>query len=624
MNGTVPENSLSPSGPSRRTSPLTMSREEMRRTGHAVVDLMLDWIDQPDPVITRATPADMASLLDRPSQEEPRGADEVIRILVDDVLPYASKVGHPGYFAYIPGGTTWPAALAEFMATVANVYVGTWMEAAAISQLELTVLDWFRDWLGMPEGTEGILVSGGSASNLTAMATARELRIGAMASDAVIYCADQAHSSVGRSARVLGFGPDQVHIIPSDGQYRLRVDALRSAIEIDMAAGRRPLLVSAAAGATNTGAVDPLDDLADLCAELDVWLHVDGAYGGFAALSERGRAALRGIERADSVTLDPHKWLNQPMECAALLVRRTGALEQAFSVLPDYLADTHTHDGVDFSDRGLQLTRGARAVKVWASLSTFGVRAFREVVDRNLDLAQLAQQIIEEDPALELMNPATLGITCFRRSIAGHTEAQAARVNVWLAGELEATGRAMVSTTRLHGRFAVRLVVLSHLSDESDVRFTLDFFARTEVPRSVYAVEPPVRALVDAALPGLLTDAGRHSIDEASFRRSFRAGETIVARWGTDRDFYIVLDGVVSVLIEGVAVRTLRAGEFFGEIAATDWGSGYGYVRTADVVAATDAEILLVPVEMFTHLMATEPALRARVQHARAERLTHM
>jgi glutamate/tyrosine decarboxylase-like PLP-dependent enzyme len=601
-----------------------MSREAMRRTGYEVVDLMLDWIDQPDPVIMRATSQDMASLLHRPSQEEPRGVDEVIRTLVDDVLPYASKIGHPGYFAYIPGGTTWPAALAEFMATVANVYVGTWMEAAAVSQLELTVLDWFRDWLGMPTGTEGVLVSGGSAANLTAMVTAREQRIGAMASDAVIYCADQAHSSVGRSARVLGFGPDQVRIVPSDGHYRMRVDALRTAIEIDVAAGRRPLLVSAAAGATNTGAVDPLDELADLCAQLDVWLHVDGAYGGFAVLSERGRVALRGIERADSVTLDPHKWLQQPMECAALLVRKPGALEHAFSVVPDYLADTHSHDGVDFSDRGLQLTRGARAMKVWASLSTFGVGAFREVVDRNLDLAQLAQRIVEGNPDLELMNPATLGIMCFRRSIPGHTEAQTASVNSWLVRELEATGRAMVSTTRLHGRFAVRMVVLSHLSDESDVRFTLDFFARTEVPPAVYAVENPVGVLVDTALPGLLTDAGRRSIDQASFRRGFRAGDTIVARWGTDRDFYIVLSGEVSVLVEGVFVRSLATGAFFGEIAATDWGSGYGYVRTADVIAATDAEVLLVPVETLTQLLASEPALREAVQRARGERLSQM
>ena len=288
-------------------SPLSMSREEMRRTGYAVVDILTDWVNQPDPVIRRATPDRMAKLLRIPCPERGLGMDEVLQRLVQDVFPFASKVGHPGYFAYIPGSTTWPAALAEFMTNVANVYCGSWMEAAGPSQLELTVLDWFRQWIGMPEGTDGILLSGGSAANLTALAAARELRLGPMDQTAVIYCADQAHSSVGRAARVLGFRPDQVHIIPSDDSFRLRPDALRAAIESDLGADRRPLVVSAAAGSTNTGTVDPLHSIADLCAEFSVWMHVDAAYGGFAALSARGAAVLDGIERADSVTLDPHK-----------------------------------------------------------------------------------------------------------------------------------------------------------------------------------------------------------------------------------------------------------------------------------------------------------------------------
>ena len=292
-------------------------------------------------------------------------------------------------------------------------------------------------------------MSGGSAANLTALAAARELRLGPMSKHAVVYCADQAHSSVGRAARVLGFRPDQVHVIPSDDRFRLRPDALHVAIEFDLAGGRQPLIVCAAAGSTNTGSVDPMHEIADLCAELGVWMHVDAAYGGFAALSDRGAAALDGIERADSVTLDPHKWLFQPMECGALLVREHGALEKAFAVLPDYLADADSHGAeVNFSDRGLQLTRSARAVKVWASLSAFGVSAFRTVVDRNLDLVEVAQQCIESDPDLELMNAASLGIVCFRRKVDGLGEAQIARVNLWLAGELEAVAARWAAAER--------------------------------------------------------------------------------------------------------------------------------------------------------------------------------
>ena len=396
--------------PGPTVDPLVMTPDEMRRTGYAVVDAMVGWANQPDPVIRRATPEQMRAQLHAGCPEVGLGMDDVLERLGRDVLPYASKVGHPGYFAYIPGSTTWPSALAEFMANVTNVYCGSWMEAAGPSQLELTVLDWFRDWLGMPLGTDGVLVSGGSAANLTALAAARELRLGPMSKHAVVYCADQAHSSVGRAARVLGFRPDQVHVIPSDDRFRLRPDALRAAIEFDLADGRQPLVVCAAAGSTNTGSVDPMHEIADLCAELGVWMHVDAAYGGFAALSERGAAALDGIERADSVTLDPHKWLFQPMECGALLVREHGALEKAFAVLPDYLADADAHGTeVNFSDRGLQLTRSASAVKVWASLSTFGVSAFRSVVDRSLDLVDVAQHRIESDPDLELDEPSEPG-----------------------------------------------------------------------------------------------------------------------------------------------------------------------------------------------------------------------
>ena len=546
------------SRPGPDVDPLAMTAEEMRRTGYAVIDAMIGLVHQPDPVIRRASPAKMAALVDSPSQEAPLGIDEVLRRLSEDVIPYASKVGHPGYFAYIPGSTTWPAALADFMATVANVYAGSSMEAAGPSQLELTVLEWFRQWIGMPEGTDGVLVSGGSAANLTALAAARELRLGAMSDEATIYCGDQAHSSVGRAARGLGFRPEQVRVVPSDVRFRMRPEALRSAIESDLAKGLRPLAVVAAAGSTNTGAVDPLHEIADLCAEKDVWLHIDAAYGGFAALCARGAAALDGIGRADSVTLDPHKWLYQPMECGALLVRERGALERAFGVLPDYLADAQTRGSeVNFSDRGLQLTRSARSVKVWASLATFGVGAFRNVVDRNFDLTALAQQLIEDAGDLELVSAATLGIVCFRRRVTGCGEEQLARVNAWLASELETTGRAMVSATRLHGRASLRMCVLNHLTQESDIRWTVDFLARTPIPASLLDQDDPSKLQQPEGFSDKISPTGRRLLASRSFVRTFPAGSTIVARWATDRDFYVVLAGALSAVVDGQVVRTI-------------------------------------------------------------------
>ena len=227
--------------------------------------------------------------------------------------------------------------------------------------------------------------------------------------------------------------------------------------------------------------VDALDELGDVCRARGVWFHVDGAYGGFAALSERGRACLRGIELADSVTLDPHKWLYQPFECGSLLVRDGAHLRHAFEIAPDYLKDAVVSgsEEVNFADRGMQLSRGARALKIWLSISFFGVDAFRDAVDRCIDLALVAEQHVRDTPSLELMSPASLGIICFRRSgPAGESEEEAARRNAALVAAFERSGQGLVSSTRLRGRYAIRLCVMNHTSAEEHVIGALDWFAQ--------------------------------------------------------------------------------------------------------------------------------------------------
>ena len=250
-----------------------------------------------------------------------------------------SRLDHPGYFAFIPGCGTWPGALGDFLASALNIYAGSWMEAAGPSRLEQVVLGWFKEWIGYPAEAAGVAASGGSAANMTALACAREALLGSMTDRVVAYVSDQAHSSLARAA-----APARLPARPGAGaagptSAGCAPDALAAAIDADAAAGREPLFVAAAAGSTNTGAIDPLAELAAICRERGVWLHVDGAYGAFAALTERGREALRGIELADSVTLDPHKWLYQPLECGALLVREGRLLRRAFEIVPDYLKD---------------------------------------------------------------------------------------------------------------------------------------------------------------------------------------------------------------------------------------------------------------------------------------------
>src|SRR5512139_3548603 len=398
--------------------PLAVDPETMRRLGHLVVDRLADRAAarREEPVLRQASPDEMAR---RVPGEAPRAGESIEAILdhlETDVLPFRSRIDHPRYLAYVPGEGTWPGALGDLVAAAYNIDVGNWMESAGPSRLEEIVLGWFADWIGYPDTARGVLVSGGSAAHLTALACAREALVGAMRPDVVAYVSEQGHSSLARACRVLGFRREQVRVLPVDERCRMRLDALEASIRADLDAGHRPLVVLAVAGTTNTGAVDDLPAIAETCRRFGVWMHVDGAYGGFAAVTRRGREALRGLELADSVTLDPHKWLYQPFECGAVLVRVGRLLREAFEIHPTYLQDTASKDGeVNFAERGLQLTRMSRALKVWVSLRYFGFDAFAAAVERAMEITEEAERRIDRSAELEVLAPATLGVVCFRR-----------------------------------------------------------------------------------------------------------------------------------------------------------------------------------------------------------------
>ena len=482
---------------------------------------------------------------------------------------------------------------------------------------------------------------------MTALAAAREHTVGAMTDDIVAYVSDQAHSSLARAGRILGFRPDQLRVIPVDEGYAMRADALVAAVQADVALGRRPIFVSAAAGATNSGCVDPLPSIADICAEHGMWMHVDAAYGGFAALTERGRSALAGIERADSVTLDPHKWLYQPFECGAVLVRDGVRLRRAFEMTPDYLKDAMVAEGeVNFADLGLQLSRMARAFKIWISIRYFGLDAFRATIDRALDLALEAQRYIEDSDHLELLLPARLSIVCFRRRFPGvDDEARLDAMNAALVQALDESGYGLVSSTRLQGRYAIRLCVLNHTSGPRDVVGVLSWLETRDV--AVPAddeVQDQIRAhpILDRTASPTLTWSGYPhpdpadlatleafaGVDEttleflasACYEKHAESGEPIVRRWGTDRDFYVILDGTVEVFVDTRIVRRLGPGDFFGELAAQDWGGGFGYPRLADVVATAPLRLLVVPLDVYPAVAAL-PGLRDRIRGAFRVRL---
>src|SRR5687767_11796977 len=401
-------------------SPLDLDHETMRRLGHLVADTVAHHLStvREQPAYATLGTAEAERLLDRRAPAQGTEFETLLATLRDRVFPHAAREPHPGFMAYVPSCPTFPAVLGDWLATGFNFYAGVWPVAAGPNELELIVLDWFRQWLAMTEGTSGLLTTGGSAANLTAMIAARHHVTRGDASllaKLAVYASDQAHSSVTRAAWLAGIPRENVRSLPTDAEFQLRTDALRTVLARDRAAGLVPLMVVANAGTTNTGSVDPLRDIATICERENVWMHVDAAYGGFAILTETGRRALAGIERADSVTLDPHKWLFVPFECGCLLVRDPHRLKAAFQIFPEYLADAQSgHEAVNFADYGEQLTRYSPALKVWMSVRYFGTDAIRDAIDRGMMLARRLEQSVRESPLLEVVSPARFGIVCFR------------------------------------------------------------------------------------------------------------------------------------------------------------------------------------------------------------------
>ena len=447
----------------------------MRRLGHLVADTVADHLAtlREQPAYSTLDTAAAERLVNRQSPARGTDFETLLATLRDGVFPHAAREPHPGFIAYVPSCPTFPAVLGDWLATGFNFFAGVWPVAAGPNEIELVVLDWFRQWLGMPAGTNGLLTSGGSGANLTAMIAARHRVTRGDASviaRLTVYASDQVHSSVTHAAWLAGVPREHVRLLPVDDEFRLRVDTLRAAIARDRAMGLQPLMVVANAGTTNTGSVDPMHEIATLCEREDVWMHVDAAYGGFAVLTDIGRRALTGIERADSVTLDPHKWLFIPFECGCLLARDPNRLKAAFQILPEYLADVQTgHEAVNFADYGEQLTRYARAIKVWLSVSYFGTDAIRDAIDRGMMLARRLEERIRGAPGLEIVSPARFGVVCFRARPSDVDATALDALNERLLARVVAGGRYFISSTRLRGAFALRACILGFRTAEEDV-----------------------------------------------------------------------------------------------------------------------------------------------------------
>ena len=458
---------------------LQLPPEKMREMGYRAVDALVDrWSALPDePAWQGGSRVDIDARLGPPGPppDAPGDPAAVLEDAIERILPNAARIDHPRFFAFIPSAPTWSAVLGDFLATGFNVFQGTWLASAGPSRIELEVIEWFRSWIGMPEGAEGVLTSGGSVANFMAVVVARE-RAGVGGRPA-IYLSDQGHSSLRRAARLAGIGDEGIRVIPTGPELLLDPARVRSAVEADRRDGLEPILICANGGATNTGRVDPLEALARTARELDLRLHVDAAFGGFAALTEGGREALMGLGQADTVTLDPHKWLFQPFECGCLMARRRGELESVFGERAEYLQDTELgEEQVNFGNRGVQLSRTFRALKIWMTLRTHGLDAVRRGVEHGIRLAERAEDHILASASMEILSPATLGIVLYRyRPPTGaHVPPeQLDRLNREIQERIIGSGYAMISSTRLGGHYALRLCILNPRTRWSDVEGVL-------------------------------------------------------------------------------------------------------------------------------------------------------
>ena len=435
----------------RSVDTLGMGEAEMRALGHAMVDRVIDHLvgRANEPAIAVTDRAGLEARIGGAVPQGPSDAATAMAALLAEVIPNQQHGDHPRYFARVPSPAAFTGILGDWLGTGFNTIATSWVGGSGPAVTELIVIDWLRQCMGLPEGTQGIVVSGGSLANFTAFAAAFAAK-----GRGVVYMNDQTHSSLKRNLTAAGLDAGDIRVLATNARQEYDVDALRAAIAADRAAGRQPVMIVANAGTTNTGAVDPLPQIAALARTENLWLHIDGAYGGPAMMTAQGARDLEGMQLADSLVIDPHKWLFQPYDCGVVLVRHPGALERAFAMSPEYLKDVMGgEDKVDLFNRSLELSRKTRALKLWLTFQTHGRDKIAAAIQAGMDCAARAQAMVQAQPQVwELVTPAKLGIVTFARIGAGGGD------HARLVAQLTDDGWATLSSTVIAGRSVLRLV----------------------------------------------------------------------------------------------------------------------------------------------------------------------
>jgi len=462
--------------------------KSMRKLGHKMLDDMLDYLrtvrERP---VWQHVPDKVKASFSEPVPEQPGSPEEIYEEFVEKVLPYPMGNIHPRFWGWILGTGTVMGAFAELLAASMNTNTGGGDNHIA-NHVEKQVIEWIKEMLRYPSSASGVLTSGCSAANIIGLTVARNAKSGfnlrrkglqVASKKMVLYASQEVHSSIQKAVELLGLGNEALRLLPVNEYFQIDLQTLKATIARDRKFGYLPFCVVGAAGTTNTGSIDDLDALANLCQQENLWLHVDGAFGAWTALAPKSRNKVYGIERADSLALDLHKWMFMPYEIGCALVQHESQHREAFSLMPDYLAHGEGGRGLSggdlpwFSDYSFQLSRGFRALKAWMSLKEHGSNKYARLIQQNIDQAFYLGELVEASPELELSAPVTLNIVCFRYVARGIESDALNEVNKRIVIELQEQGVAVLSGTVIEGKYVLRVANTNHRSRREDFDFLI-------------------------------------------------------------------------------------------------------------------------------------------------------